>query len=114
MDSQVSGKPYAFFDSLTSMIGEIPSDSIISRTIYKDAQIKAVLFGFDAGQSLSEHSAGQAAAIHILSGSATLTVGQDTYEVEAGAWMHMQPRLAHSLVAHTPVVMLLLLLTNGA
>ncbi|MBL8154225.1 MAG: cupin domain-containing protein [Anaerolineae bacterium] len=93
---------------------DIPADSIVSRTFHKDAQFKAVLFGFDAGQSLSEHSAGQTAVIHILSGTATITLGEDTFEVGSGAWMHLPPRLKHSVLAKSPLVMLLLLVNAGA
>ena len=32
---------------------DIPSDGILSRTVYNDGQVKAVVFGFDAGQELS-------------------------------------------------------------
>lgn len=107
-------KPYTFVNDLAGLVAEIPADSIISRTIYKDAHLNAVLFSFAAGQALSEHSAAQAATIHILSGKATLTLGEDTYEVESGAWVRMPPRLPHSITAITPVVMLLLLLNTGA
>src|SRR3972149_6584847 len=54
---------YAFFENLASEIPEIPPDSIISRTIYGDEQVKVVLFGFAQGQELSEHTASQAALL---------------------------------------------------
>lgn len=100
---------YSFIADLGGLMADIPAESIVSRTIHKDAQFKAVLFGFAAGQSLSEHSAGQTAVIHILSGTATITLGEDTFEVGPGAWMRLPPRLKHSLLAKTPLVMLLLL-----
>lgn len=100
--------PTTYVDLATLM--EIPPDSTISRTIYQDEQLKAVLFGFAAGQELSEHTAATAAIIHIVSGKARLTLGGEPIDAQPNTWMHMPPRLPHSIVAETPVVMLLLLL----
>ncbi|MBM3469382.1 MAG: cupin domain-containing protein [Armatimonadetes bacterium] len=94
-------------------LAEAVPDSILSRTIYKDAQIKAVLFDFAAGQELSEHTASTAAIVHILRGEARLKLGADELDASAGAWIHMPPQLPHSLYARTPVLMLLLLLPKS-
>ena len=40
---------------------EPPADGILSKTIYQDDQIKAVVFGFGQGQELSEHTASKPA-----------------------------------------------------
>ena len=45
--------------------------------------------------------------IHIIRGRAKLTVGDDAYEVQDNAWLQMQPRLPHSIVAITDTIMLL-------
>lgn len=102
---------YTWFENLPNLITDIQKDSIVSRTIYKDRQVKVVLFGFDAGQALSEHTAAQPAVIHILSGEGTLTLGDAVKEVQPGAWVHMPPGMKHSLIAKTPLKMLLLLLS---
>lgn len=104
---------YTYLDSLVSQIPEISPDSIISRTVFDDEQVKVVLFGFAAGQSLSEHTASQAAALHFLQGEADLTLGDNAVSVQAGAWIHMPPRLSHSVYAKTPVIMQLLLFKEG-
>ncbi|MFP4438977.1 MAG: cupin domain-containing protein [Chloroflexaceae bacterium] len=88
----------------------IPDDGTISRTVYQDAQVKAVLFGFAAGQELSEHTAAMAAVLHFVQGEARVTLGAKVVEAQANTWVHMPPHLPHSIVAKTPVVMLLLLL----
>lgn len=101
---------YHLIPNLIDMITDIRPDSITSRTIYQTDLIKAVLFGFAQGQSLSEHRASQSAIIHILSGEATITLGADIHEVYAGAWLYMTPNLAHSVIAKSSLVMLLFLL----
>jgi quercetin dioxygenase-like cupin family protein len=93
---------------------DIPADGTISRTIYQDAQLKAVLFGFAAGQELSEHTAATAAVLHFVQGEATVTLGTEVVAAGPNTWLHMPPRLPHSVVATTPVVMLLLLLKGAA
>lgn len=102
--------PYTFLPDLNALIGEIPEDSILSRTIYSDERLKVVLFGFAAGQELSEHTASQPAVLHFVRGEGELLLGADLHRVEPGAWVHMPPHLAHSVRAETPLVMLLLLL----
>jgi quercetin dioxygenase-like cupin family protein len=91
---------------------EPPAEGILSRTIYNDEQIKAVVFGFDQGQELTEHTASKPAVLQVIRGEATLTLGDDTVEVQAGAWIHMTAGLRHAVKARTPMVMLLLLLKS--
>jgi quercetin dioxygenase-like cupin family protein len=86
-----------------------PEDGIISRTIYQDERLKTVLFGFGAGQELSEHTSAKPAVMHFLSGEAEVTLGGAPLEVTAGTWVHMNAGLAHSIVAKTPTIMLLML-----
>ena len=102
--------PYLFLPNLVEQITEIQPDSIISRTIYQDANIKAILFGFSTGQELSEHTASTPAIIHILDGEASVILGKDEFQVSSVAWMHLTPHLSHSIYAKTPVRMLLLLI----
>jgi quercetin dioxygenase-like cupin family protein len=105
-------RDYKYIADLAEQV-EIPVDGILSRTLYTDEQVKVVLFGFDAGQELSEHTASTPAIMHIIQGEAGLTLGDDSFEARTGAWVHMPPQLQHSLRAKTPVVMLLLLLKPG-
>ena len=87
-----------------------PDDGILTRTLLNDADAKAVVFGFAQGEELSEHTASMPAVLHFLQGEATVTLGSDTVDVQAGSWIHMPAELRHSINTKTPVVMLLLLL----
>jgi quercetin dioxygenase-like cupin family protein len=97
---------YEFYPSLEAE-APIPENGILSRTLHNDDHVKVVLFGFAAGQELSAHTAPMAASLQFVSGEARLTLGEDTHEVKAGAFVHMPPKLQHGIVAKTPVVMLL-------
>jgi quercetin dioxygenase-like cupin family protein len=103
--------PYALVPDVGAQ--DIPADGILSRTLYNDDRVKAVVFAFSAGQELSEHTASMPAIIHILKGEARLTLGDDAIDACAGTWVHMPAQLAHSLQARAPVVMLLLLLKES-
>lgn len=74
-----------------------------------NADTKAVLFAFAAGDGLAEHAAPLSATIQIVRGEATLTVGDETVEGKSGTWIQMDPKTPHSIKANTPVVMLLTL-----
>ncbi|MCP4425035.1 MAG: cupin domain-containing protein [Chloroflexi bacterium] len=101
---------YTFLKDVTEQIADIPPDSIISRTIFSDEQTKAILFGFAAGQELSEHTASMPAILHFVQGEAELTLGDDVMTAQSGTWVHMPAHLPHSVKAKTSVIMALLLL----
>ena len=102
-------QPYTLYNDLIKEV-DIPKDGSLSRTIHEDAQIKVIMFGFDTGQELSEHTASMPATLHFLQGDTKLTLGEDEMEVGVGAWVYMEANLAHSVYAKTPVIMLLQLL----
>lgn len=105
---------FVFYANLNDLVPEIPPDSILSRTLHADDDVKAVLFGFDTGQELSEHTASQPASILILQGEADLTLGGEQRSAGPGSWVHMPPHLPHSVHARTPLIMLLLLFRGGS
>lgn len=105
---------YTLVDDLAGLVDSIQPDSITSRTFYKGDDLKAILFAFDAGQELSEHTASQSAIIQIVRGEAHVTVGDDQHDLKAGSWLHMQPRLKHSVYAKTPLLMLLIMYGDNA
>lgn len=100
---------YTFLPDLLSEIPEIPQDGILSRTVFKAENIKLVLFAFDAGQELSEHTSTHAAMLHFLKGEATVTLGGDVHSAQVNTWVFVPPNSPHSILASTPTVMLLLM-----
>jgi quercetin dioxygenase-like cupin family protein len=105
---------YTYIVNLLEQVPEVPADSIVSRTIYSDEEVKAILFAFAPGQELSEHTSAQTAMLYFAQGEADLTLGDDTKSAQAGTWVHMPPHLPHSIVAKTPVFMLLLMFKTAS
>ena len=99
---------YTHFSDLAKEV-QPPDKGILSRTLFSDDRLKAVAFGFAQGEELSEHTASMPAVLHFHQGEAKLTLGDDTLEARPGTWVHMAKGLRHSILAKTPVVMLLLL-----
>jgi quercetin dioxygenase-like cupin family protein len=98
---------YKYVADLPSEMVTIPADSIISRSLHEDDQVKIILFGFAPGQELSEHTASVPASLYFVQGEADLTLGADAMTAQTGTWVHMPPKLPHSIHAKTPVLMLL-------
>jgi quercetin dioxygenase-like cupin family protein len=105
---------YNHIPDLLKLIPEIPSDSIVSRTVHNDEDMRVTLFGFAQGQELTEHTASQPAVLHFLQGEAKLQLGDDEAHASAGSWVHMPANLPHSIYAETPLSMLLLLLRRDS
>ena len=101
--------PYTHIIDLAKEV-EPPEEGILTRTLFNDDNLKAIIFGFGQGEELSEHTASMPAILHVIQGEASLTLGADPIEAQAGAFVQMAPELKHSVQAKTPVVMLLLLL----
>lgn len=92
---------------------EIPLDSTISKTLHADDNLKVVLFGFAAGQELSEHTASVPAIIQFLDGEADVTVGDQRIAAHANTFVHMPAKMPHSITAKKPTRMLLLMLKGA-
>ena len=104
---------YTYINDLIKELA-IPKDGILSRILLKNSQVNVTLFGFDAGQDLSEHTAASPAIIQILKGEAALIIAGEAQVGGPGTWIYMPARTPHSLLAKTPVVMLLILLKSPA
>jgi quercetin dioxygenase-like cupin family protein len=93
---------------------ETPADGIVSRAIYNDDDVRVVHFSFAPGQQLSDHTAPMPVTLEVVEGEATITLGEDVVEGRPGTWMHMPGNTPHSVVAKTPLVLLLTLLKQGS
>ena len=102
---------YTFIADLAREL-EIPKDGILSRILLKNEHVNVTIFGFDAGQELSEHTAATPAIVQIMRGEADLTIGSDKQDGGPGTWIYMPARMPHSIAAKTPVVMLLVLVKS--
>lgn len=87
----------------------IQPGAVVSKVVHRGDGMNVTVFGFDAGEELTEHQAARAAVVQVLSGRLRFTVDRDELELTPGSWLHMTPGTPHSLVATEPTYMLLTL-----
>lgn len=84
-------------------------NGIVSRTLMQTGTIRQVLFGFDAGQQLTEHTTTRHALIQVLDGECVFTVNSVEQVLRVGDLLHMPPHTPHAVQAGTRFAMLLTL-----
>lgn len=84
--------------------------SVISRSVLTKKGGSLTLFSFDKGEELSEHSAPFDAVIHILDGTAQVTLAGKPHLLKAGQLLVMPARVPHAVLAVERFKMALFLL----
>jgi quercetin dioxygenase-like cupin family protein len=85
----------------------VPEDGTLSRTLYRDDDLRLVGFAFAAGQELTDHASALSVVLQVLRGRLDLQVGDRRLELTPAGWVWIPPRVTHSLTALEPTVMLL-------
>lgn len=92
---------------------EVPEAGTLSRVLHEDGRVRLVLFAFDAGQELTEHTASVPAVLQVVSGRFRVSAGGDTFEMGPEAWLLLDPHEPHSLLALEPARLLLTMLRRS-
>lgn len=100
-----SGKPLAF-DDVASLV-DIPEDGTLSKVIHRGDGIGLVLFAFDRGQELTEHTAAVPAALQVVTGRLAVRAGDLHHELVPGGFVHLPAHASHSVEALEPTVLLI-------
>jgi quercetin dioxygenase-like cupin family protein len=103
----------AYLGDLGSLV-EVSAEATVSRTVLKAEGVRLVLFSFDAGQELSEHTAAMPVLLQVLDGRLTVGAGGRSVELTPGGVIHLPARLPHTVVALTPSRLLLTMLDPRA
>lgn len=72
-------------------------NGIVSRTLLRTPNSRAVLFGFDEGQERTEHTSTQYAVIQILSGECDFFLAGRPHALKAGDLLYMPPHLPRAV-----------------
>ena len=102
-------RPHLAIDDVVAAV-TVQSGSVVSKVVYRDEIVNVTVFGFDAGEELSEHRAARPAVVQVLLGRLRFSVDGEEIDAGPGFWLHMPSGTPHSLVAVEPTVMLLTLL----
>ena len=89
-------------------------NGIVSRTLFRTPAVRVVLFGFAAGQELSEHTSVHHALVQILSGECDFPTNGQSHRLKAGDVLYLPPGLRHAVHATRDFSMLLTLIKADA
>ncbi|MCB9852234.1 MAG: cupin domain-containing protein [Phycisphaerales bacterium] len=89
-------------------------NAIVSRTLMNKTSGSVTLFAFDEGQRLSEHTSPFDALVHVLEGTAQVTIGGEAKDVAAGQVVLMPANVPHAVSAPQSFKMLLIMLKGDA
>lgn len=81
--------------------------AIVSRVLLKKPAGNVTLFAFDAGEELSEHTCPYEALLHVVVGTAEVTIGGTPATVEAGQVISLPADVPHAVRAPERFKMLL-------
>lgn len=87
---------------------------IVSKTLHESPSLKIVLFCFEKGQSLSEHTAPFEAVIQVVEGKGKVKLGEEEHEGRAGSLYVMPAGLRHAVTAEERLVFLLTMVRTQA
>ncbi len=83
--------------------------SVVSREIIKKPAGTVTVFAFDEGEGLSEHTAPFDALVHVIEGTAQISIDGTPHSVQEGEMIIMPAGRPHALKAETRFKMLLVL-----
>lgn len=102
----------AFTAKLDGMI-QFADKGIVSKSIYDSKHSKVVLFCFEEGQFLSEHTAPFEAHISVLDGEGEFLLGTETLTGTKGSFFVMNNGMLHAIKAKKKLVFLLTLIKES-
>jgi quercetin dioxygenase-like cupin family protein len=98
-------------EKIVSLDGEtrFADHGIVSRSLLSTANLRVTLFGFAAGEELTEHTSARHAVIQILSGECEFSLAGTPRPMKAGDLLYLPPNLPHAVRATKQFSMLLTL-----
>lgn len=80
----------------------VQSEATVSRTVLKAEGARVVVFAFDAGQVLTEHTAAMPVVLQTLDGHLRITADARTVDLLPGSLVYLGTRLPHAVEAVVP------------
>jgi quercetin dioxygenase-like cupin family protein len=68
-------------------------------SVLKSTGANVVMFAFEPGTELREHTAYQPALLQAIEGSLTVRVGEQSFTLTPGDLLHLEPHVPHSVTA---------------
>ena len=90
--------------ALTGLLADLPvtKASTTSRVVVNNPALRVVVFAFDEGELLTDHSSPRAVVVQLLDGAIRFTVGDVEHAMSPGDVIYLAPGERHALVADRP------------
>jgi quercetin dioxygenase-like cupin family protein len=88
-------------------------DATVSKMVLKKQTGNITLFAFDAGQSLSEHSAPFDAYVLVTEGKGKIIINRTGYDLNAGQFIVMPANIPHAVQAVERFKMMLVMIKGA-
>ena len=100
----------------TNLLEDLPisKETTSSRVIVNNQILRVVLFAFDTGEQLTEHSTPRAVICQLLSGAIDFTVADTVHHLAPGDLVYLAPGQKHALVANEPSYLTLVMVDTDA
>ena len=98
-------------DAIADLV-TIQPGATVSRTVLTAEGVRVVLFGFDAGEQLTEHTDAMPVVLQVLEGHLRITADGRTVDLRPGGLIHFGTRLPHAVDAVEPSKLALLMLDD--
>ena len=93
---------------------DVQPGATVTKVIEKDGPLRLVLFAFDEGEELTEHTASVPVVLQIVSGSATVGASGAAHRLVPNDWLYLEAGEPHTVLAHEPTKMLLTMVRPGS
>ena len=91
----------------------VQAQSTVSKVVVRDGPLRLVMFAFDAGEELTEHTATVPVVLQVLAGAVSVEAGGDQVQLLDGGWLFLEANEPHSVFAEAPTKMLLTMVRTG-
>lgn len=91
---------------------EYSPKSTVSKVVMRAEGVNVVLFSFDEGEELSEHTAAMPVIVQALEGELEITGDGKTVTLRPGGMVHFTTRLPHAVKALTKAKMVLYMMNR--
>ncbi len=91
---------------------DFSDDATVSKMVLKKQTGNITLFAFDAGQSLSEHSAPFDAFVQVTEGRGRIIINNKNYDLDSGQCIVMPANIPHAVQALEKFKMMLVMIKS--
>ena len=90
--------------AVTGLLQQLPvaPEATTSRVVVNNQQLRVVVFAFDTGELLTEHTSPRAVVCQLLDGALRFKVGDAEHRLAPGDVVYLAPGERHALVADAP------------